>query len=231
MSALTQEDAREFDRRAMSAITREEAREFDRSAIEEIGVPSVCLMENAGRQTADVACGMLSGGGRALVLCGTGNNGGDGFVAARHLLLRGIPVAVVLLGCEEKLTPDALTNYNAALKCGIDVRIASSIEDAGGRALFSGAAVVLDCLLGTGISGEVRGPHAGAIEALNDSGVPVLGVDIPSGLDCNTGEILGVCVKAKRTVTFIAPKVGFSLASGPAMCGEVIVADIGVPFF
>ena len=89
--------------------------------------------------------------------------------------------------------------------------------------------LIVDALLGTGISGDVREPYTSTINAINGSGLPVLSVDIPSGLDCDTGEILGVCVKAERTVTFILPKVGFTKASGPDMCGIVTVADIGVP--
>ena len=201
-------------------ITREQAREIDRKAVEEIGVPSICLMENAGRQVADAACEMAPGG-RVLVVCGTGNNGGDGFVAARHLFLRGVSVEVVLLGDKEKLTPDALINHNAAIGSGVAVTGELPAELS-----FD---LVIDALLGTGISGEVREPYASAINAINGSGVSVLAADIPSGLDCDTGEILGVCVKAKRTVTFILSKVGFAKSSGPDMCGTITVADIGIP--
>lgn len=206
----------------MKSITREQAREIDRRAVEEIGVPSICLMENAGRQVADVACNMAPSG-RVLVVCGTGNNGGDGFVAARHLFLRGVEVEAVLLGSEEKLTPDARINYNAAIGSGVTVTIVETLPE---KSRFS---LVVDALLGTGISGDVRGPYVSAINAINDSALPVLSVDIPSGLDCNTGKILGVCVRAERTVTFILPKVGFTKASGPDMCGTVTVADIGIP--
>ena len=200
-------------------ITREQAGEIDRRAVEEIGVPSICLMENAGRQVADAASEMATGG-RVLVVCGTGNNGGDGFVAARHLFLRGVLVEAVLFGNKEKLTPDALINHNAVVGSG--VAVADALPD---DLSFD---LIVDALLGTGISGEVREPCASAIKAINDSVSPVLAVDIPSGLDCNTGEILGVCVRAERTVTFILPKIGFTKASGPEMCGTVTVADIGV---
>ena len=209
----------------MKRLTREQARSIDRHAIEVLGVPSICLMENAGRQVADEACDMLHEGGRVLVVCGTGNNGGDGFVAARHLCLRGIPVEVVLLGDEERLTPDAATNHRAAHNIGIPITAVDSFTGAD----LKDSALIVDALLGTGISGEVREPYAGAIQAISDSGLPVLSVDIPSGLDCDTGEILGVCVKAECTVTFILPKVGLSLAEGPRVCGRIVVADIGVP--
>lgn len=211
----------------MRLITREQAREFDRRAIEDLRVPSVCLMENAGRQVADAACGMISEGDRVLILCGTGNNGGDGLVAARHLLLRGVDVEVILLGTKEKLTPDSGTNYTAAVNCSVPVHVEKSLLEAGIDPARYG--LIIDALLGTGISGEVREPFVYAIDLVNKLEIPVLAADIPSGLDCNTGRVLGTCVKADRTVTFILKKVGFETGSGPEMCGEVTVADIGVP--
>jgi hydroxyethylthiazole kinase-like uncharacterized protein yjeF len=172
---------------------------------------------------------MLGEGGRVMVICGSGNNGGDGFVAARHLFLRNVPVAVFLLGREEKLTPDAATNYTAARNCGVPVSVGDDIREAGLDYISGRFALIVDALLGTGVKGEVRDPYASAIGAINETGVPVVSVDVPSGLDCDTGRPLGVCVKAARTVTFILPKVGFSRTDGPKMCGEVTVADIGVP--
>lgn len=211
------------------AITRSQAREADRHAIEDLHIPSICLMENAGRQVADAACDMLSGQGRVLVICGSGNNGGDGFVAARHLLLRGVETAIVFLGSEEKLTPDSKTNYRAICGCGIAVSVVEDIREAGLEDIACRFNLIIDALLGTGISGEVREPYASAIRALQAARSPILSVDIPSGLDCDTGHVLGVCVKAAKTVTFIRPKVGFEKADGPEMCGEIIVADIGAP--
>jgi NAD(P)H-hydrate epimerase len=211
------------------AVTREEAREADRHAIEDLKVPSICLMENAGRQVADEACGMIGAGERVLVVCGCGNNGGDGFVAARHLFLRGIEVAVLLLGREEKLTPDSSVNCNAARNCGIPISVAEDVREAGLEDIAGRFGLVVDALLGTGVMGEIREPYASAVRAINRTRLPVLAVDIPSGLDCDTGRILGVCVKAARTVTFILPKAGFSKANGPEVCGRITVADIGVP--
>ncbi len=211
------------------SITREEAREADRHAIEDLKVPSLCLMENAGRQVADAACGMIPAGGRVLVICGTGNNGGDGFTAARHLLLRGVGVEALLLGAEEKLTPDSMVNYHAARNCGVPVIVARDVREASFDDIPERFGLIVDSLLGTGVKGELREPYASAVSAINRTGLPVLSVDIPSGLDCDTGEVLGVCVRAARTVTFILPKTGFAKADGPEMCGEITVADIGVP--
>jgi hydroxyethylthiazole kinase-like uncharacterized protein yjeF len=211
-------------------ITRAQAREVDRHAIQDLQVPSICLMENAGRQVADVASRMLLEGERALVICGAGNNGGDGFVAARHLLRKGVEAAALLLGSEEKLTTDARINYTAAGNCGVPIQIVDDIRNAALEDIAGRFGLIIDALLGTGVSGDIRDPYASAIRALNRAGLPILSVDVPSGLDCDTGKALGACVKAARTVTFIAPKVGFSRADGPEMCGEITVADIGVPF-
>ncbi|MFC1672216.1 NAD(P)H-hydrate epimerase [Planctomycetota bacterium] len=211
------------------AITRAQAREADRHAIEDLHIPSICLMENAGRQVADAACDMVLGRGRVLVVCGSGNNGGDGFVAARHLLLRGVESAVLLLGSEEKLTPDSKVNYEAARACKIPISICEDIREAGLESIARRFVLIIDALLGTGVRGEVRDPYASAIRAIQATRLPILSADIPSGLDCDTGRVLGVCVKAAKTVTFIQRKVGFEKVDGPEMCGEIIVADIGAP--
>jgi NAD(P)H-hydrate epimerase len=210
----------------MNPLTREQMRAVDRAAIEEFGIPGVVLMENAGRGAADVACEMLADAAdpRVVIACGGGNNGGDGFVIARHLHNRHIGVSVRLLAPPEKCGGDAATHLSVIRKMGIDVATASPDELALGD-----AELVVDALLGTGLSGEVRSPFDAAIEATNAAGRSVLSVDLPSGLDANTGEILGCCVRATRTVTFAAPKLGFKLRRGPEMTGPLTVVDIGVP--
>ncbi len=207
-------------------LTREEMRAADRKAIEDYGMPGVILMENAGRGAAHCALEMLVEGRRARVsvVCGPGNNGGDGFVVARHLHNAGVSVAVRLLAPREKTTGDALVNLQIAEKMRLDIRHVEPAE-----LDFSEADLVVDAMLGTGLSGEVREPFAAAIRAINAAGKPVLAIDIPSGLDANTGRVLGGCVHATRTATFAAPKVGFIRNSGPEMAGEVTVVDIGMP--
>lgn len=210
----------------MRYATSKEIREADRVAIEEYGVPGVVLMENAGRGAAVVALEMLGGkrGARVAIVCGSGNNGGDGFVVARYLHNADVSVTVYLLCPRAKITGDALTNLGIIEKMAIDIR-----ETPFALLDLSDTDLVVDALLGTGLSGDVREPFLSAIRAINASGKPVLAIDIPSGLDANTGAVLGECVRATRTATFALPKVGFTRGSGPQMSGVVTVIDIGMP--
>ena len=210
----------------MRFTTSREMREIDRRAIEEFGMPGVILMENAGRGAASVALDILDGkpGARVTIVCGRGNNGGDGFVIARHLNNARVRVKIYLLAERSQIAGDALINLNIVEKMKLDLRDALTE-----RLDFSDADLVVDAMLGTGLSGEVREPFAGAINAVNASGKPVLAVDVPSGLDADTGKALGVCVRANRTVTFALPKIGFTRELGPQITGEVVVADTGVP--
>jgi len=210
----------------MRHATREQIREVDRTAIEEYGMPGVILMENAGRGAAQIALEMLGGkkDAHVAIVCGRGNNGGDGFVVARHLHNRGVGGTVFLLAPRETIGGDALINLQIAERMGLDLRDAQP-----GDLDFSECGLVVDAMLGTGLAGEVREPFLAAIEAVNAAGRPVLAVDIPSGLDANTGEVLGDCVRANRTATFALPKVGFIRAAGPEMTGDVTIVDISVP--
>ncbi len=214
----------------MRHATREEARDIDRIAMESYAMPGVILMENAGRGAADLAMQMLNAADtgerrpHAVIVCGRGNNGGDGFVIARHLHNRCVGVTVHLLAPREKIGGDALINLQIAEKMKLDIRQSTPAD-----LDFSGCDLIVDAMLGTGLSGEVREPFRAAIEAVNAARKPVLAVDIPSGLDANTGDILGDCVRAARTATFALPKIGFTRDSGPEMAGEVSVVDIGVP--
>ncbi|NLX57504.1 MAG: NAD(P)H-hydrate epimerase [Phycisphaerae bacterium] len=218
----------------MRPMTRDEVREFDRRAIEELGVPGLVLMENAGRQAADAAERMLRAahGRRALIVAGRGNNGGDGFVIARHLLTRGYEVHVLLAADPAQIVGDAATNLAVLEPLGIDVRrLPEAAATARAAVLLAteDADLVVDALLGTGLRGDVREPHLSAIEAMNASGRLILAVDIPSGLDADTGCPLGAAVMAHTTVTFAAAKTGFSSPEAREFVGELVVADIGVP--
>ncbi len=216
------------------AATAEQIRQLDRIAIEQYGIPGILLMENAGRACAAAAREMLDGveGKRVAVLCGRGNNGGDGFVAARHLTNWGANVFVPLLARLQQALDqagDAVVNLRIALNMGIAVREANSQQDA---AVFDACAecdLIVDALLGTGVKGEVREPFRSAIAAINRSGRPVLAVDVPSGLDCDTGEPLGVAVRAQRTVTFAVNKTGFTRPGAHRFTGDVEVAEISIP--
>jgi|SRR3989338_867936 len=215
-------------------VTRVEVRELDCRAIEEYGVPGVVLMENAGRAVAEEALKMLPTHDtkRVAILCGKGNNGGDGFVATRHLHNHGVGVKVFLLckAGEVASSPDAYTHLKIVQKMGLPIKETPSQEEVKEiLPQLKGFDLLIDALLGTGLTGEVREPYKTLVQGINATGTPILSVDTPSGLDCDGGHVLGAAVKATRTVTFILPKVGFFKDQGPAHVGELVVADIGIP--
>jgi NAD(P)H-hydrate epimerase len=214
-------------------VTRQQVREVDRRAIEELGIPGLILMENAGRTTTDYVRGALDaqGGSRVAVVGGTGNNGGDGWVVARHLHNAGVPVTMCLVGAEDRLSADAGVNYRIACKMGLPRCTVQSAGDLGTLEEMLGKAdVVVDALLGTGSAGTVRPPVNLAIETVNACrNVTVVSLDIPSGLDCDTGQPGDPTIRADLTVTFVAKKVGFEAVSGRQYVGRVVVADIGAP--
>jgi hydroxyethylthiazole kinase-like uncharacterized protein yjeF len=186
------------------------------------GVPTLTLMENAGRAVADAAEAMLPARGvQVAVLCGPGNNGGDGFVAARLLKLRGYGVRVFLLGHRSQLKGDAAE---------MAARWEGTVEPLGlGQANFADDRLIIDALLGAGLSRTPEGMAATVIGEANASGVPILAVDVPSGLDGSTGEAAGPVIAATRTITFFRCKPGHVLQPGRHLCGDVFVADIGIP--
>jgi len=211
-------------------LTRDESRELDRRAREEFGMPGVVLMENAGRNVVDyLRARPLQG--PVLVCCGKGNNGGDGFVIARHLDNHRIPVQVLLCAEPEELKDDAKTNFNIIVKSGLSISDLSkvSILDKSLRTLMMSAEWIVDALFGTGLSGSVRAPFDKIIKEINHAAAHVLSVDIPSGLDCDTGQPLGIAVKAQHTVTFVGMKKGFVYPAAKKFLGNVYVADIGIP--
>jgi NAD(P)H-hydrate epimerase len=211
-------------------LSREEVRALDRLAIEEFGVPGVVLMENAGRGAAEL---LISLGihGRVVVCCGKGNNGGDGFVIARHLDNRGISVRVLLFARPEDLAGDAAINYQIIARAGLPIVIHADnpVDDPALRGELAAAEWVVDALFGTGLAGPVRKPFDQIIAAINESPARVLAVDIPSGLDCDTGKPLGPTVRAHDTATFVAMKKGFANPEARQWLGQVHVIDIGAP--
>lgn len=218
-------------------VSRDEVRELDRRAIGEFGVPGVVLMENAGRGCAELLMQLNPEKKPAVILCGPGNNGGDGYVIARHLDNHGWPVSVWLFADAQKLAGDAATNYQIARSSGIPVRDHWCGGDAdrpherqieATTGVLSGTWVV-DCLFGTGLTRSIGFPADVAIAAVNACSAPVLAVDIPSGLDCDTGEPLGPTVRATHTATFVAHKKGFLNPTSRQWTGEVHVIGIGAP--
>jgi ADP-dependent NAD(P)H-hydrate dehydratase / NAD(P)H-hydrate epimerase len=202
----------------LELLTSEEMGRADRLAVAS-GVPSLTLMENAGSAVADEAALMAGAGARIAVLCGPGNNGGDGFVAARHLRGLGYDVSVGLLGERGALKGDA---------AAMAERYTGSIEQLTALAL-EGARLIVDALFGAGLTRPLTGAAAEAVDRINQSGFPVLAVDVPSGLDGTTGAASGTVVRAQRTVTFFRRKPGHLLLPGREYCGAVRVADIGIP--
>ena len=216
-------------------FTREQSRDVDRRAIEEYGFTGLVLMENAGRGCVDVL-ERLGIEGLVVILCGKGNNAGDGFVIARHLAIRGYECRVMLLAPAEELRGDAAANFQILEKTGatlIDLssKAKSSADDLKGELTdhCEGARWIVDALLGTGITGEPRPPFDTAIDWMNAHPAMKLAVDVPSGLDCDTGEPATHTVRADHTCTFVAMKIGFTRPTAKAFTGEVHVCDIGVP--
>ena len=167
-----------------------------------------------------------------MILCGPGNNGGDGGVVARHLDAWGYPVQVVWFADPHQLRGDAATQWQILERSGIDQTAwsdASAVTPERLDALLAGAGWVVDGLLGTGLTRPVEGALREAIEAVNRAGKPVLALDLPSGLDADRGVPLGVAVRATATATFVAPKLGFGQPGARDYTGEVVVIDIGVP--
>lgn len=214
---------------AVEALPAAAIREIDRRAAAEYGLPGLCLMENAGVGATAVAAALLRecGGGQIVVLAGPGNNGGDAFVVARGLLERGAPVRVLLTGNEPAAGSAAGVNLGILRDGGATAEVCPGADAL--AEIFAGAALIVDGIFGTGLSRAPAGTAAAAIAAVNRSGRPVLALDLPSGLDADTGVALGECVSARRTVTFAVPKLGCFRAAGPKCCGELLVADIGCP--
>ena len=213
------------------AVTASEMREIDRRTTEEFGVPSYELMEKAGRAVAEEAA-KLAGPPpkKILVLAGKGNNGGDGLVAARYLHQKGFQVQVLLFSEGKKLKVDPARNFVENTKLSIPTRIVGehfAWETV--PQLLQESEVIVDALFGVGLDKEVREPYLSLIRNVNQSGRKVVSVDTPSGLDADTGKLLGACIKAAVTVTMGLPKKGFYENSGPGVMGKIVVADIGFP--
>jgi len=206
-------------------ISRKNVRALDRAAIDEFSIPSIVLMENAATSIFEVADRLLRDRpGDTIILCGTGNNGGDGFALVRKLTNAGIACECVLVGNIEHAHGDARTNLTIAQKMGIPIL---------GEPTISAPALVIDAIFGTGLARPIEGAASSAVDAINAfhaAGTTVLAVDVSSGLDCDTGEPLGTCcVRADTTITLAAYKIGFANPASNAYTGDVFVGDIGVP--
>jgi NAD(P)H-hydrate epimerase len=215
-------------------MSRDEVRAFDAWAINELGVSGIVLMENAGRSCAQFIIETLSKikKPKVCIFCGTGNNGGDGFVIARHLLNAGFAVTVVVCGNIAKIRNDARVNLDILTGLGLKIERlnmeGTEIIDARVTKLANEANMIIDAIFGTGLTGTLRDEYKRLIESINELGCPILSVDIPSGLDCDTGLPLGAAIKANCTVTFVAVKKGFVFENARPYTGDIFIASIGV---
>ncbi len=220
-------------RNTVRSVTRAEMVELDRKAIEDYGIPALVLMENAGLRSAESARKILRRvkGKSAAIFCGKGNNGGDGLVCARHLINQGYTVKICLLGKASEIGSDpVITNLNILKKMGADIREIPGVNDLRKhKPDLAAVHLIIDAIFGIGLAGPVRGYPGRAITLVNSLGKPVLSLDVPSGLDADTGLAAGPCVKASETITFGFPKKGLLCNDGPQYAGKVTVADIGLP--
>ncbi len=213
-------------RGAWPLVSAEQMRGLDRHTIETLGVPGEVLMESAGRAVAEEVLRRLEPGASVLCVCGAGNNGGDGFVVARHLRLLGIPVRAALLGDPRRLRGDAQQNWTRARAAGVPLE--------GERWRAPTAGIVVDAIFGTGLARQVEGVPAASIRRINaaregrSGALRVVAVDLPSGLCADTGQVLGNAVVADATVTLGLPKLGLALEPGRTLAGQVVVARIGI---
>jgi hydroxyethylthiazole kinase-like uncharacterized protein yjeF len=209
-------------------LTTEQMQKADRHAIDEMGIPSLELMENAGAMVAEEITAKFDDyiDLSVVVVCGKGNNGGDGFVVARHLEEMGIGVQCFMIDGPEELKGDAAVNYNRAVGVGIKITRVDDIYDFN---IPDGTDVIVDALFGTGFKGNIRGIAADMVRRMNEFSVPIVSVDCPSGLDTTTGEVSDPCVIADYTVTLARPKLGLYLYPGRDFAGEISIVDIGIP--
>jgi ADP-dependent NAD(P)H-hydrate dehydratase / NAD(P)H-hydrate epimerase len=214
----------------MKIITTRKMQALDQRAIRQYGIPSLILMENAGRGIADLALRVLKGKKRVVIIAGKGNNGGDAFVVARHLFNRNIQVRVFAAARTRALKEDSRINFQILKKMRIPVKQVSASRDVKrfGVALKK-ADLIVDGIFGVGLHRVIEGVYVQVVKTINRSRKPVLAIDVPSGLNSDTGEILGAAVRARWTGTLGAIKKGLMRKAGPGQAGTISVIDISIP--
>src|SRR5436190_3191088 len=216
----------------MRVLNSSQMRDADRRTIEEIGIPSLVLMENAGRQAVAAMEAVYSDllDRQIAVLCGRGNNGGDGFVIARTLVQRGADVAVFLIGSVADVRGDARINLEILGRLGVTV-----VEVADSQAWelhfseVSDCTLIVDAIFGTGLNAPLSGLIESVVADVNASGIPVVSIDVPSGLSADSPDPIGPCIDAGLTITLGAPKLPLVLPPGETHAGDIVIADIGIP--
>src|SRR5215212_345718 len=214
----------------MKILDAGQMRNIDRRAIERFGVPSIVLMENAAIAVVDAVFAHYPNSERVAIVCGIGQNGGDGFAVARHLENRNVVPVVLIAGDRAKISGDSLVNLTVCERLGIpiyEIRGGDDIETA--LAHIADADLVVDAIFGTGLNRAPAGVYADVIRGLAELRIPVLAIDLPSGANASSGEPFEPCVQAEVTVTFAAPKLCHIFEPAALYCGEVIVADISIP--
>lgn len=213
----------------MKVVTASEMKEIERLAREKYGIPALRLMENAGRASAEEIFKRFKSG-KCAIFCGKGNNGGDGFVAARYLGEYGIKTNVFLLGKASHIKNHApLVNLERLKKINQRVREIVTEEDEKRFKAGFECDFIVDAIFGTGFSGTLSAPARGVVEFMNAAQKPIFALDVPSGLDATTGEARGISVRAHKTITFGLPKTGFSNVAATPYLGKVVVKGIGFP--
>jgi len=213
----------------MKLLTAKEMQNLDSISINKIGIPGVVLMENAGKAVAEFISNRWPSSWHVYIFCGLGNNGGDGLVVARHLYNRGYKVKVFLAGSKKKVKGDAAVNLNIALNMGIYIEETTPTHLSFLEKKGKETSVLVDALLGTGAKGAPRGILADLVKLINNSEGVKIAVDLPSGVDADTGKVQGEAVKADYTITFAYPKRGLYLYPGMNYVGKVEIVDIGIP--
>jgi len=223
---------RSYNPKTMKVLNREQMQRCDRAAIDDYGIAELVLMENAGVQVVESMDEYFGDSGPDLiaVMCGKGNNGGDGFVVARHLFNTGRAVRAYMFAAAADLQGSVAENHRIAEALGIEIIEVPDAESWEQRAAeIIGFDCIVDALFGTGITGPLRGHFGNVIETINDSGASIVAVDLPSGLSADSGEVVGPAVDADLTVTFAVPKLCHAFPPACELIGELSVVDIGIP--
>jgi hydroxyethylthiazole kinase-like uncharacterized protein yjeF len=218
--------------RLVKVVTPKQMNQIDKICIDHFGIPGIVLMENAALRVVDEISSFLGtvSGKKVLVIAGKGNNGGDAFAVSRHLYNKGALVSLFITASKNDITGDGAINLSIAEKSGIEpVEVVKEQSIDKIKTEMEKADLIVDGILGTGLKGEVTGILANIVRLVNHSEVPVISIDIPSGINGETGKIMGTCIKAVKTISFGLPKVGLLVHPGCEFAGQLIIADIGIP--
>ncbi|WP_291635193.1 NAD(P)H-hydrate dehydratase [Clostridium sp.] len=211
----------------MKIATSQIMRTIDRYCIDILGIPGIVLMENAALK---VVKNIPENNKNFVIVCSSGNNGGDGFAVARHLLNRGNYVEIFFLGSEENMSADALVNLNIVRNMGMEIIKVNNNDDLEIlRESIKHSEMTIDAIFGTGLTREVKGIYSLAITIMNENSKHILSIDVPSGFECNSGKVMGNCIKSNKTVTFELYKKGFLGYEADVLTGEIVVEKIGIP--